>query len=103
MKQCRETTEGWELCLQWKDHSTNLIKLKDIKNAYPITFAKYAKFLIKSMKNLHFAWWIPLTQRIEIGFLNSLSEYWLQFHKYGIEIPKSAKHALELDQKNGDN
>jgi hypothetical protein len=30
-------------------------------------------------------------------------KYWQQTHKYGIEVPKSVKHALELDQKNGDN
>jgi hypothetical protein len=42
MKQRRQTTQGWELCLQWKDHSTNRIKLKDVKNAYPIEVAEYA-------------------------------------------------------------
>jgi hypothetical protein len=26
MKQRCQTTKGWELCLQWKDHSTNWIK-----------------------------------------------------------------------------
>jgi hypothetical protein len=31
------------------------------------------------------------------------SKYWQQTHKYGIEVPKSVKHALEIDQKNGDN
>jgi hypothetical protein len=30
------------------------------------------------------------------------SKYWQQTQKYGIKIPKSVKHALELDQKNGD-
>jgi hypothetical protein len=53
LKQHRETIQGWELCLQWKDHSTNLIKLKDMKNAYPIKLVEYAKLLIKSIKNLH--------------------------------------------------
>ena len=30
------------------------------------------------------------------------SKYWQQDHRYGIEIPKSDKNALELDQKNSD-
>jgi hypothetical protein len=42
MKRRRHTTQGWELCIQWKDHSTNWVKLKDMKNAYPIEVAEYA-------------------------------------------------------------
>ena len=32
----KQTTRGWELCVQWKDGSTNWISLKDIKNSFPI-------------------------------------------------------------------
>jgi hypothetical protein len=55
------------------------------------------------MKNLP-AWWVPFTLKKRNRFLSKVkSKYWQQTHKYGIEIPKSVKHALELDQKNGDN
>jgi hypothetical protein len=29
------------------------------------------------------------------------SKYWLRTHKFGIEIPKSLEHALDLDAVNG--
>jgi hypothetical protein len=47
MKQRRQANKGWELCLQWKAHYANRIKLKDVKNAYPIV-----QLPTKSMKNL---------------------------------------------------
>jgi hypothetical protein len=28
------------------------------------------------------------------------SKYWIRSHQFGIEIPKTVKHAIELDQKN---
>ena len=31
------------------------------------------------------------------------SRYWKQTHKYGIEIPKNYKHAMQLDEQNGTN
>ena len=30
------------------------------------------------------------------------SKYWQHTHKYGIQIPKSVKEALEIDKENGD-
>ena len=33
------TTKGWELCIQWKDGSTNWVALKDMKNSYPVEVA----------------------------------------------------------------
>ena len=36
------TTRGWEICIEWKDGTTNRVKLKDFKNSYPIDLANYA-------------------------------------------------------------
>ena len=30
------TTRGWELCVEWKEGSYDLVSLKDLKNLYPI-------------------------------------------------------------------
>ena len=38
----RETTKGWEICIQWKDGSSTLNQLKDIKEAYPVQLAEYS-------------------------------------------------------------
>jgi hypothetical protein len=51
-----------------------------------------------------FAWWVPFTLKKRNRFLSRVkNKYWQQTHKYGIEISKGVKHALELDQKNGAN
>ena len=103
MKQRRHTTQGWELYIQWKDHSKNWVKLKDMKNAYPIEVAEYA-IANKIHEEPAFAWWVPSTLKKRNRFISKVKiKYWQQTHKYDIEIPKSVKHSLELDQKNGDN
>ena len=35
------TTRGWEICVQWKDGSTDWVALKDLKDAYPTELARY--------------------------------------------------------------
>ena len=38
-KRHKVTTRGWELCVQWKDGSSNWVALKDLKHAYPVELA----------------------------------------------------------------
>ena len=38
----KKTTAGWELMVTWKDWSSDWIKLKDIKDSYPVQVAEYA-------------------------------------------------------------
>jgi hypothetical protein len=76
MKQRCQTTQGWELCLQWKDHSTNWIKLIDVKNAYPIEVAEYA-IANKIHEEPAFAWWVPFTLKKRNRLLSKVkSKYW---------------------------
>ena len=30
------TTHGWEICVMWKDGSTDWVALKDLKQSYPV-------------------------------------------------------------------
>jgi hypothetical protein len=39
-KHRKETTQGWELLVKWKDGSTTRVVLKDMKEAYPVQVAK---------------------------------------------------------------
>ena len=39
---CRHTIKGWEICVQWKDGSSNWIALKDLNNSYSLEVADYA-------------------------------------------------------------
>ena len=36
IKRRRETTKGWEVCIQWKDGSSTWNQVKDVKEAYPV-------------------------------------------------------------------
>ena len=56
-KQRRETTKGWEVCIQWKDGSSTWNQVKDVKESYPIQLAEYAA-QNKISEEPAFAWWI---------------------------------------------
>jgi hypothetical protein len=56
-KSRRRTTQGWELCVEWKDGSTSWIPLKDLKTSNPIQVGEYA--IAHNIANEPaFAWWI---------------------------------------------
>jgi hypothetical protein len=44
----RETTKGWNLCVEWKDGTTFWENLVDLKGFNPIEVAEY-----DATKNLH--------------------------------------------------
>jgi hypothetical protein len=50
-------TAGWELMVTWKDGSSNWIKLKDIKDSYPVQVAEYA-VTNKIAHKPAFSWWV---------------------------------------------
>ena len=41
-KRRRETTNGWDICIQWKDGRSTWNQLKDVKESYPVKIAEYA-------------------------------------------------------------
>ena len=41
-KQRKNTTRGWEVCIQYKDGSHAWNKIKYIKDSYPVKMAEYA-------------------------------------------------------------
>ena len=101
-KRKKMTTVGWELCVQWKDGSSNWIALKDLKNSYPIELARYA-MENKIADQPAFAWWVPYTIRKMKSILSKVkSKYWQRTHKYGIRVPKNVNEAYEIDKENGD-
>ena len=54
----RETSNGWEFLIEWKDGSTNLVCLKDIMEFYPVLVAEFALATRISMEPA-LAWWVP--------------------------------------------
>ena len=99
-KRRRRTTKGWELCILWKDGSSNWVALKDMKNSYPIQVADYARSN-KIQDQPAFAWWVPYVLKKRKAIIKKVkSKYWQRTHKFGIKIPKSVKEALDFDKEN---
>ena len=99
MKRKKRTTQGWEICVQWKYGSTNWIELKDLKDSYPVDLSNYV-VTNKIQDEPAFAWWVPYVLSKRKNIIAKLrSKYCEKTHKYGIRIPKSMKQAKEIDKK----
>jgi hypothetical protein len=98
------TTQGWCFLVSWKDGSTSYVSLREMKNSYPVETAEYA---ISNQINTKpaFIWWVPYVlfkcERLISKAKKSKTKYWHHMQKYGIELPKSASKALEIEQKTG--
>ena len=62
MKRRKMTTSGWQLCIQWKDRSTDWVSLKEVKQSYPVELEDYAK-RAKIDDETEFAWWVTYVQK----------------------------------------
>ena len=98
------TTRGWKLLVRFKDGSQSWQSLKMMKDSYPVQVAEYA-VANKIDHEPAFAWWVKtvLKKRDRIVAKNKSTRYWRKSHKFGIELPKTVKEALDLDKKNKNN
>ena len=97
----KRTTKGWELLVRWRDGSSNWVRLKDLKDSYPVDLMEYAV-----ENNLQeepaFAWWIPVVEKKRKSIIfKAKTKYWERTHKFGIEVPKNVKDAKRIDSENG--
>jgi Reverse transcriptase (RNA-dependent DNA polymerase) len=101
-QQRRWTTKGWSLLVEWKDGGSNWIPLKDIKESNPIEVAEYA-IANKLIHEPAFAWWVPkvIKRRDRNVFKVKARKFIQRTHKFGIEVPKTIKRALEIDKETG--
>ena len=100
-KKLKQTTIGWELCVKWNDESTTWIPLKDLKESHPVEVAEYAVNM-KLVSEPAFAWWVPYTIKKRDRIIKAIkTRYWKKNQKYGIELPKTVKRALEVDKETG--
>jgi hypothetical protein len=102
----KRSTIVWQICCQWKDGSSfweNLSDLK-IKESHPIETSEYAK-IIGIDHEPAFNWWVPhiLRKRDRIILLvkKRNPRFLKKTHKFGIEVPKTNKDALDIDHRNG--
>ena len=96
-----QTTKGWKLLVKFKDLTERWIKLKDLKESNPIELAEYAE-ANKLSEEPAFAWWVPWTLKQRTRILKAMKKrYFRTTQKFGVEIPKTVKRALEIDQETG--
>ena len=101
MEQMRQTTVGWKFLVEWANGLRQWIALKILKESNPVQVAEYA-MAWDIGDELAFAWRIPyVLRKRDVIILAVNSRVRKTSHKYGIETPTSVKHAIEIDQKNG--
>jgi len=72
-----------------------------MKQANPIELAEYAT-ANKISNEPAFAWWVPDIAKRKNRIVSKLkTKYWRTSHKFGIEIPKSVEHTLQIDRDTG--
>lgn len=96
----KRTTRGIEVCVQWKDGSSDWISRNDLKDSHPIELAEYA--VLQQINDLPaFAWWVPhILKKRESVICKLKTKYWQRTHKYGIRVPKSIAEAIKIYDEN---
>ena len=93
-------TKGWLICVDWRDSSTSWEKLSSLKESYPVELAEYS--VAQGIDHQPaFCWWVPhvLCKRDHIiAVVNK--HYHNRTHKFGFEVLKMVKCALEIDHEN---
>jgi hypothetical protein len=98
-KKLRKATQGWKLCIEWKDGSTTWEPLKDLKESNPIEVSEYA-VANKIDHESAFVWWVPDTLRKRNRIIKAVKRRALKRnYKYGIKVPRNVEEALEIDKE----
>ena len=97
----RITTKGWKLCVTWRDGTSSWERLSDLKESYPIQVAEYAVGQDLTHEPA-FTWWVQKFLRKRDHIVSTVKQrYAKRSHKFGIEVPRMVKRALEIDRENG--
>ena len=100
-KSAIKTTKGWKLKVLRRDGYEEWISLKDLKESYPVQTAEFSVSQ-KIHNEPAFKWWVPYTLKKRKVLVSAVKARIRRVsHKYGIEVPTSVEHAIELDKKNG--
>ena len=87
--------------MRYKDGSEHWVPLKSMKEHFPVQTSEFAKSC-RIHDEPAFAYWVPFTLRKRDGIISAVkSRVTKSTHKYGIEVPTSIEHAIEIDKRNG--
>ena len=97
----RRTTQGWQLCVLWKDGSTSWERLADLKESHPVDVAEFA--VSGGIDHEPASLGGPRTSSRRGNRIIKSVKARLQkrSHKFGIQIPTSVMNAIALDRANG--
>ena len=99
----KQTTRGWSLLVNWKDGSSDWVKLNDLKDSYPVQIAEYA-VANRIAEEPAFRWWVQSVLRKRNRIVAKMkSRYWKTTHKFGVRVPKTVEEALAIDEETGTN
>ena len=100
-KMPKKTTRGWKLLAVFKDGTHEWLKLKDLKEAFPVQVAEYAVNNMISHEPA-FNWWVHEVLKKRDRIISKVKgRYWRTTHKFGISVPKTVEEALEIDEQTG--
>ena len=96
-KRMRQTTQGWKFLVQWANGTCQWIDLKILKESNLVQVAEYVTAR-NTADEPAFAWWVPYVLRKQDLIVSAVTTRVRKTrHKYGIELPTSVKHAIEID------
>ena len=98
--QIRKSTVGWKLLVQWKDGSETWIPLKYMNNSHLFETAEFA--CVRGIDDeVAFRYWVMyILRKRDIIIALIKTRFRKVTHKFGIDIPTSIKHYLEIDRIN---
>ena len=72
-----------------------------MKEVYPVYTAEYS-VQPRLSQEPEFAWWVSFVLKKQNRIIARFkSKYWIQTHKFGIQIPRDVKQANLFDEENG--
>ena len=100
-RRLQKFTAGLKSLVKWRDQSESWVKLSEFKESHPVETAEFATSRGIDDKS-DFAWWVPHTLKKRNAIISAMKMRLRKTtHMYGIEIPTSVNHAMEIDRKCG--
>jgi hypothetical protein len=98
-KVLKRTTQGWQLCVQWRDGSTSWETLANLKSSHPLQLAEYA--IQKGIDaEPAFCWWVPQAIHAKKRIVRAVKTRYLKRNqKFRINIPRTIEEALRIDKE----
>jgi hypothetical protein len=85
----------------WKNGTTTWEWLRNLKESNQVQVAEYA-VAHGIPEESAFAWWVPFVFKRRDCIIYAIgTRYQKRSHKFGIEVPRTVKRALEIDRETG--